>query len=125
MSCLKALLLERLLIHVVSNTNLPLCDEIHLQYFLFLIIDYVLIFFLAEVSWLKTKGYIIEELALLIFLWIKEEAEVVEHIIEQVMHDDSSLDRARQSVDEVIVFLYLGQTVVSPVVFEVLVNLSV
>ena len=59
MSCLKALLFKRLLVHVVSDTDLPLCDEIHLQYFLFLIIDYVLILFLTEVPWLKTKGYII------------------------------------------------------------------
>ena len=50
-SCLKALLLKRLLVHVVSNTNLTLCDEVHLQYFLFLIIDYVLILFLTKVPW--------------------------------------------------------------------------
>ena len=125
MSCLKALLLKRLLIHVVSNTNLPLCDEIHLQYFLFLIIDYVLIFFLAEVSWLKTKGYIIEELALLIFLWIKEETEVVEHIVEKVMDDYTSFDRTWQSIDEIIVFLNLRKTVVCPIIFEMLIDLTI
>ena len=107
MSCLKALLLKRLLIHVVSNTNLPLCDEIHLQYFLFLIIDYVLILFLAEMPWLKTKGYIVKELALLIFLRVEEEAEVVEHIVEEVMDDYTSFDRTRQSIDKVIIFLDL------------------
>ena len=95
MSCLKALFLKRLLVHVVSNTNLSLCDEIHLQYFLFLIIDYVLILFLTEVPWFQTKGYVIEELALLIFLRVEEEAEVVEHIVEEVMDDYTSFDRTR------------------------------
>ena len=125
MGGLESLFLERLLVHVVSDADLALSDEVHFQDLLFFVVDYILVLFLAEVSWFQAKCNVVQELAFLILLWVEEEAEVVEHIIEQVVHDDASFDRARQSVDEVIVFLYLGQTVVSPVVFEVLVNLSV
>ena len=56
---------------------------------------------------------------------VKEEPEVVKYVIEQVMDDNSSLDRIRQDIDELVVFLYLIETVVGPVVLEVLVDLLI
>ena len=58
-------------------------------------------------SWFKAKSDIIEEFAFFVFLWIEEEAEVVKNIIKEVVDNDTSLDRAGQSIDEVIVFLNL------------------
>ena len=57
--------------------------------------------------WFKAKSDIIKKFAFFVFLWIEEEAEVVKNIIKEVMDNDTSLYRAWQSIDEVIVFLNL------------------
>ena len=41
------------------------------------------------------------------------------------MHNDATFDRWRQCIDELIVFLDLSQTILGPVVLEVLVDLPV
>ena len=41
------------------------------------------------------------------------------------MHDNSTLNAAREGINELIVFLHLAQSVVGPVILEVLVDLTV
>ena len=79
---LERLLLQRLLVSMEPDTNSAIEDEIHLENFLFFIIDDILVFFLREVARFQTEGHIVEELAVLVFLRIEEESEVVEDVIE-------------------------------------------
>ena len=74
--------LEGLLVHVVSNTDLSLCNEIHLEYLFFFVVDHIFVFFFTKVPGFQPKSNIIQEFALFVFLGIEEEAEVVEDIIE-------------------------------------------
>ena len=90
-----------------TDSNCTIDNEIHLEYFLFFVIYDILIIFVAEVARFKAKCNIIKELALLIFLRIEEEAEVIEHIVEEVMDDYTSFDRTWQSIDKIIIFLDL------------------
>ena len=76
-------------------------------------------------SWLESKGDIVEELAVFVLLRIEEEAEVVEDVIEEVMDDYAALDLPRQCVDELVVFLDLAKAIIGPEVLEVLVDLAV
>ena len=110
---------------MIANTNCTIQDEVHLKDFLFLVIDDILVFFLAEVSGLKAKGNIIEELAIFVLLWIEEEAEVVEDVIEEVMDDYTALDLPWQRVNELVVFLDLAEAIIGPEILEVLVDLAV
>lgn len=119
------LVVEGLLVRVVSDSNGAIEDEVHLKNFLFLVIDHVLFFLLAEVAGFQAKGNIVQELAVLVCLRVEEEAEVVEDIVEEVVDDDTSLDLPRQSIDELIVLLHLAEPVVLPEVLEVLVDLPV
>jgi len=41
------------------------------------------------------------------------------------VHDDAALDLAGQCIDKLVVFLDLAQSVVAPVLLEVLINLAV
>ena len=86
------LLVQRLLVRVITDANKSIEDEVHLQDFLLLVIDDVLLLFLAEVTRFESKRHIVEELAVLIRLRVEEEAEVVEDVVEQVVHDDAALD---------------------------------
>jgi len=110
---------------MVANTNSATNDEVHLKDFLFFVVDYILVLLLRELSWSEAKGHIVEELAVLVLLWVEEESEVVEDVIEQVVDNDATLDRLWQHVDELVVLLHLTQSIVKPVVFKVLVNLLV
>ena len=119
------LLLKRLLVHVVPDADLSLSDEVHLENLFFFVVDHVFVVFLAEVSWFESESDIVQELALFVLLWVEEETEVVEYVIKEVVHDNASLDRAWKRVDEVIVLLDLRESVVRPIVLEVLVDLAV
>ena len=114
-----------LLIGVIADADCTIKDEVHLKDFFFLVIDDVLVFFLAEVPWLKAECNIIEELAVLVLLGIEEEAEVVEDVIEEVMDDYAAFDLPRQRINELVVFLDLAKAIIGPEVLEVLVDLAV
>ena len=118
-------LLERLLVQVIADADCATDDEVHLEDFLLFVVDHVLVFLLAEVAGLQAKGNVIQEFAVLILLGLEEESEVVEDVIEQVVDNDAAFDRARQRVDELVVLLNLTETIVSPVVLEVLVDLAI
>ena len=75
-----------------TDSNCTIDNEVHLEYFLFFVINDILIIFVAEVARFKAKCNIIKELALLVLLWVEEESEVVEDVIEKVVHYDTSLD---------------------------------
>ena len=122
---LERLLVQRLLVRVVTYAYKSIEDEVHLEDFLLLVIDDVLLLFLAEVARLESEGHIVEELAVLVRLRIEEEAEVVEDVIKQVMDDYAAFDLSRQRINELVVFLDLTQAIICPEVLEVLVDLAV
>jgi hypothetical protein len=117
--------LERLLVQMVSHANSSADNEIHLEDFFLLVIDDVLVLLLAKVSGLQPEGNIVEELAILVLLGVEEETEVVEDVIEEIVDNNSTLNAAREGINELIVFLNLAQSVVGPVILEMLVNLPV
>ena len=118
-------LVKRLLIGVETDANSAVQDEVHLKHLLLLVVDDVLVLLLAEVARLEAESHIVKELAVLVLLRVEEEAEVVEDIIKQVVHDDAALDLARQRIDELVVLLHLAQPVLPPVLLEVLIDLAV
>ena len=79
----------------------------------------------AKTSWFKTKSYIIKEFAILIFLSIEKEAELVKYVIEKVVNNETSSNRSWQCSHEFIVFLYLSKPVICPIVFEMLIDLTI
>ena len=89
---MEPLLLQGLLVHVVADSNLSLRDKVHLEYFFLFVIYHILVFFVAEMPWLQSKGDIVEEFTLFVLLRIEEETEVVEDIVEEIVDNDSSLD---------------------------------
>jgi hypothetical protein len=54
----------------------------------------------------QTERYVMKELAVLVFVRVEEEPEVVEYVIEQVVHHDASFNISGQSIDEFVVFAY-------------------
>lgn len=119
------LLLERLLVGVIPDTHGALQNEIHLKDLLFFVIDHILFLLVAKVARLQSECHIIKELAILVLLRVEEETEVVENVVEEVVHNDATLDLAGQRIDELIVFLDLAEAIVSPEVLEVLIDLAV
>ena len=117
--------IQRLLVSVVTNANSTTQDEVHLEDLFFFVIDDILFFLVAEVAWFKSKGHIVQEFTLLVLLRIKEEPEVVEDVIEEIVNDDTALDLSWESIDELIVLLDLTESIVSPKVFEMLIDLAV
>lgn len=103
----ESLLLKRLLVKMVADTYSARYDKVHLEDFFFFIKDNVLIFLLREVSRHQTKRHIIEELTILVLLRVEEYPKVIENIVEQIVNYNSALDRARQCVDKLVVFLNL------------------
>ena len=118
-------LVQRLLVGVEADTDSAVKDEVHLKHLFFLVIDDILVLFLAEMARLEAKGHIVKELTVLVLLRVEEETEVVEDVIKQVVHNDATLDLTRQRIDELVVFLHLAQSVLSPVLLEMLINLAV
>lgn len=66
-----------------AYANCPVCNEVHLKYLFFFVIDHGLLkAFVIKVARLQTKGNIVKELAVLILLRIEEEPKIVDYIIE-------------------------------------------
>ena len=118
-------LVQRLLIGMESDSHSAVDDEVHLQDLLLFIVDDVLVLLVAKMAGFQSEGHVVEELAVLVLLRVEEETEVVEDVVEQVVHDDAALDLARQRVDELVVFLHLAESVVAPVLLKVLIDLPV
>ena len=118
-------LVQRLLVGMETDADSAVQDEVHLKHLFLLIIDDILVLFLAEVARLEAKGHIVKELTVLVLLRVEEETEVVEDVIKQVVHNDAALDLARQRIDELVVLLHLAQPVLPPVLLEVLIDLAV
>ena len=110
---------------MVPNADCAIEDEVHLEDFLLFVINHVLFLFLAEVARFQSESNVVQELAVLVGLWIEEEAEIVKDVIEQVMNDDATFDLPWKSIDELVVLLHLTQSVVLPVVLEMLVDLPI
>ena len=66
-----------------------------------------------------------EELAVLIFLGVEKESEVVENVVEEVVDDNSTFYWSWKSLDEFGVFADHVQSIIHPVVLEMTVYLAV
>lgn len=110
---------------MVAHTDSARYDKVHLQHFFLFVKDNVLILLFREVTRHQSECYIIQKLAVFVFLRIEKDSKVVENIVEQIVHYNSTLNRTRQSINEFVVLLHLIQSVVGPVILKVLVDLSV
>lgn len=91
MSNLEPFLLEWLLIQMVTDTHSTRDDKVHLKDF-FLLVKYdVFLLLLREIAWHESKSHIVKELGVFVFLRVEEDPKVIENIIKQVVHYDSSL----------------------------------
>ena len=124
-SDLIAFFLERLLVQMVSHANSSADNEVHLEDFFFLIIDNVLVLLLTEVTGFQSKSNVVKELAVFILLRVEEETEIVEYVIKEIVHNDSTLNAARECINKLIVFLHLAQSIVGPVILKMLVDLTI
>jgi hypothetical protein len=110
---------------MISYANSSADDEVHLKNFFLLVLDDILVLLLAKVSGLQAKGNVVKKLAIFILLVVEEETEVVENVIEEIVHNNSTLNAAREDINQLFVFLKLAQSVVGPVILEMLVDLPV
>ena len=110
---------------MVSHTYCSANDEVHFKDFVFFVVDYVFILAFCEMTRLQAISNVVKELAVFVLLRIEEKPEVIKNIIEKIVHNYSSLYTSRQWIDELVIFLYLTQSVVWPEVFKVLVDLAV
>ena len=92
---LERLPLKWLLIGMEPDSNCSIEDEIHLEDFFFFVVDDLLVFLLGKVTRLQTESHIVQEFAVLVFLRVEEESEVVEYVIEQVVNNDTTLNLSR------------------------------
>ena len=117
--------LKRLLVHDIADRNFSADYEVHLQNLLIFIINHAFTFLVAETSWFKAKSYIIKEFAVLIFLGIEKEAELVKNVIEKVVNNETPSNGSWQCSHEFIVFLYLPKPIIRPIIFEMGIYLAV
>lgn len=82
MRYLEWLLLQRLLIRVEPDANSAIEDEVHFEDFFFFVIDHILVLLVRKVARLQTESHIIQKLAVLVFLRVEEETEVVKNVVE-------------------------------------------
>jgi len=116
---------DRLLILVKADAYFTRHDEVHLQYLFLLIVYDTFFLVIRKVSGFQAEGYIMKELAVLVFLRVEEEPEVVEDVIEEVVDQDAAFYGAGEGLYELIVFFYFTQAIMRPVVFKVRVDLAV
>ena len=88
----KWFLVQWLLISVIANADKSIQNEVHFEDLLFFVINDILFLFLAEMTRLEAESDIVEKLAVLVRLRVEEETEVVEYVIEKIVHDNASLD---------------------------------
>ena len=124
-SDMERLLLKWLLVSMVADSYGAVENEVHFEHLLFFVIDDIFFLLLAEVAGFEAESDVVQELAVLVLLGVEEEAEVVENVVKQVVHNDASLYLPGQCIDELVVFLHLAETVIGPEVLEVLVDLAV
>ena len=73
----------------------------------------------------KTVSNIIKELTVLVLLGIEKKSKIVENVVKEIVYDYTSFDASRQSINKLVIFLNLTQSVIGPEVFEMLIDLSV
>lgn len=75
-------LFQWLLVQVVADTYCSTDDEVHFENFFFFVIDYIFFIIVTKMPWFETESNIVQKFTILVFLWIKEESEIIENIIE-------------------------------------------
>ena len=96
------LVLKGLLVRVEAYPDGALCDKVHFEDFVLLIVDNVLLIVVTVGPWNQSKGHIVQELAVLVFLGVEEKPEVVEDVIEKEVNDNRALDLAWQRSEEFV-----------------------
>ena len=114
-----------LLVHDISDCDFSTDYEVHFQDLLIFIINHAFTLLVAETSWFETKGHVVKEFAIFVFLSIEKEAELVKYIIEKIVDDKAPSNRSWQCCHEFIVFLYLSEPIIRPIIFEMGINLAV
>lgn len=75
-------LLQWLLVKVVTDTDRPRSDKVHLKNFLFFVEDYIFVIFIREISWHQAERNIIQKFGVLVLLRIEENPKIIENIVE-------------------------------------------
>ena len=119
------LVLKGLLVRVEAHPDGTLSDEVHLEDFVLLIVDNVLLIVVTVGPWNQSKGHIVQELTVLVFLGVEEKPEVVEDVIEKEVNDNGALDLAWQSSEEFVALSNIAKSIVLPVVSVMRVDLPV
>ena len=117
--------LQWLLVHDIADRNFSTDYEVHLKNLFVFIINHAFTLLVAETSWFKTKSHIIKEFAILIFLGIEKEAELIKNVIKKVMNNKTPSNRSWQCSHEFIVFLNLSKPIIRPIIFEMSIYLAV
>jgi hypothetical protein len=94
-SYLIAALNEWLLIEVVADSYRAADDKVHFKHFVLFIVNHVLVLLFVKMARLEAIGDVVEEFAVFVLLGVKEKSEVVEHVVEKVVNDNTSLDTSR------------------------------
>jgi len=110
---------------MIANAYISANDKVHLQNFVFFIVNHIFFMFLSKMTRIKPISNIVKKLAVFILLWIEEKSKVVKDVIKQVVHYNASLNTSWERIHKLVIFLNLAQSIVGPKVFEVLVNLPV
>lgn len=116
---------KRLHKKLIANSNSAIHDKVHFQNLLLFVINDALVLIFAKMARFQPKGHIVQKFGVLILNWIEKEAEIVEDVIEEIVHQNSMFDRLRQPHDKITVFLDMSQAIVLPIVLEVFVYLAV
>jgi hypothetical protein len=67
---------------MVTHANCAAYDEIHLEHFIFFVVNHIFFLTLCEMTRFEAVSNVVEEFAVFVLLRIEEESEVVENIIE-------------------------------------------
>lgn len=125
MSNFVARTLQWILIKFKTHSNCSRNYEIHFEYLFFFVENNVFVLFAAEKSGPQSKSNVIEETSIAVLLWVEKSPKVVKNVVEEVVNDNIPLDGIRQRSNELIVAIKMCQPIVHPIVFEVLINLTI
>ena len=93
----ESFLAQRLIVQVIANADGSADNEVHFDDFFFFVVNQKAIFLFHKLAGFQTKGHIIQKLCVLVLLRVEEKAEVVENVVEEVVHNDAPFDRFWQN----------------------------
>ena len=102
-----------------TNADKAFCDEVHLGYFFFFVVDYLILRSSLESSWHKSKCNIVQKSCLLHRVDTKELLKVLENIRKQVNGHYLILDLSWKCLKILVISVDAGESIVRPIVVEV------